>query len=46
MINQITRRLSQASAAHRATGKSQTEARATYTLSGTLQQEDEKQKEK
>jgi hypothetical protein len=44
MINQITRRLSQASAAHRAKGKSQTEAGASYTLSGTLQQEEEKEK--
>jgi len=46
MINQITRRLSQASAAHRAIGKSQTEAGATYTFSDTLQQEDEEEKEK
>jgi hypothetical protein len=46
MINQITRRLSQASAAHRATGKSQTEAGATYTLSDTLKQEYKEEKEK
>lgn len=46
MINQITRRLSQFSTAHRAAGKSQTEASAEYTFAGTLQQEDEKEEEK
>jgi hypothetical protein len=46
MINQISRRLSQASAAHRATGTSQTEMGAAYTLPSTLKQQEEQGQEK